>query len=131
MVEVLKQDRPAALVFGPEPNGLSNEIATRCHSLIRIPTADEYSSLNLAHAVAVCAYELHKTWRFASTQNETLAAGLATLETQEHMFRQLQTALEEIHFLFGDKAESLMHAVRHLLGKAQPSEMEIKILLGL
>jgi tRNA/rRNA methyltransferase len=47
------------------------------------------------------------------------------------MYRQLQTALEEIHFLYGDKAESLMHAVRHLLGRARLSEMEMKVLLGL
>ena len=47
------------------------------------------------------------------------------------MFRSLQTALEEIHFLYGDKAQSLMHAVRHLLGKARLSEMEVKLLLGL
>ena len=47
------------------------------------------------------------------------------------MFHQLQTALEEIHFLYGDKAESLMHAVRHLLGKARLTEMETKVLFGL
>ena len=47
------------------------------------------------------------------------------------MFAQLQTALEEIHFLYGYKAEPLMHAVRHLLGKARLTEMETKILLGL
>jgi tRNA/rRNA methyltransferase len=47
------------------------------------------------------------------------------------MFRQLRTALEEIHFLYGDKADSLMHAVRHLLGRAGLSQMEVKVLLGL
>ena len=57
LIDVLKQDQPAAILFGPEPTGLSNEIVKRCHHLIRIPTADHYSSLNLAHAVAVCLYE--------------------------------------------------------------------------
>jgi tRNA/rRNA methyltransferase len=56
---------------------------------------------------------------------------LATIETQEQMFRQLRTALEEIHFLYGDKADALMHAVRHLLGKASLTDMEAKVLLGL
>jgi tRNA/rRNA methyltransferase len=130
VVEVLRQDRPAAIVFGPEPTGLSNEIVARCHYLIQIPTADEYSSLNLAQAVAICVHELHKAWDRRHHQPEQ-GADLATVELQEHMFRQLQTALEEIHFLYGDKAESLMHAVRHLLGKAQLTEMETKVLLGL
>ena len=56
---------------------------------------------------------------------------MATVETQEHLFRHLQTALEEIHFLYGDKADALMHAIRHLLGKARLTKMEVKVLLGL
>jgi tRNA/rRNA methyltransferase len=135
MVEALRQDRPAALLFGPEPTGLSNEIVTRCQYLIQIPTAAEYAALNLAQAVAICVYELHKRAAHeVSVENRPLtscAAPSATIETQEHMLRQLQTALEEIHFLYGDKAEPLMHAIRHLLGKAALTDMEVKVLLGL
>ena len=132
VVEVLKQDRPAAILFGPEPTGLSNEIVTRCQYLIQIPTADEYPSLNLAQAVAICVYELNKIWCLAATRSGALPSEpAATVDSQEQMFRQLQTALEEIHFLYGDKAEPLMHAVRHLLGKARLTEMEVKVLLGL
>ena len=132
LVETLQQDRPVALLFGPEPTGLSNEIVTRCQYLVQIPTSEEYPTLNLAQAVAICVYELHKAWR-AATPSVALPKDteLATVQTQEHMFRHLQTALEEIHFLYGDKAEALMHAVRHLLGKARLSEMETKLLLGL
>ncbi len=136
VVETLAQDLPAAILFGPEPNGLSNEIVTRCHYLIRIPTADEYASLNLAQAVAVCLYELH-TAMLAGRASDGLAAEDPSLarpansEAQEHMFGQLQAALVEIHFVYGDKAEPLMHAIRHLLGKARLTEMEVKVLLGL
>ncbi|MBI2803785.1 MAG: RNA methyltransferase [Planctomycetes bacterium] len=134
VVEVLQQDRPAALVFGPEPTGLSNAVITRCHHLIQIPTADEYPALNLAQAVAICLYELHvATSGLAATRSgaRTPAADHASLESQELMFAQLQTALEEIHFLYGDKAGPLMHAVRHLLGKARLTDMEVKVLLGM
>ena len=62
VVEALRQDRPAAILFGPEPTGLSNEVVTRCHHVIQIPTADEYASLNLAQAVAICVYELRKSF---------------------------------------------------------------------
>jgi len=129
VVEVLRQDRPAAILFGPEATGLTNEIVTRCQYLIQVPTAKGYPSLNLAQAVAICLYELRTAWlNFSSAP---MVEDLATVESQEHMFRQLQTAFEEIHFLYGDKAEPLMHAVRHLLGKARLTEMETKILLGL
>ena len=44
---------------------------------------------------------------------------------------QLRLGLEEIHFVWGEKADALMHGLRHLLGRAQPSPMEVKLLLGL
>ncbi len=47
-----------ALVFGPEDHGLSNAELGLCQRTIRIPTSDDYPSLNLAQAVAVCAYEV-------------------------------------------------------------------------
>ena len=59
------------------------------------------------------------------------ALDAAGFEALEFMYRQLGDALEKIHFLYGDKADSLMHAVRHLLGKARLSRMEVKLLLGL
>ncbi len=48
-----------ALIFGPEDRGLSNEELIYSQRFVKIPTAD-YSALNLAQAVAVCCYELHK-----------------------------------------------------------------------
>jgi tRNA/rRNA methyltransferase len=126
----LRGRHPVALVFGPEPTGLSNDEVALCHHLIHIPTAEEYDSLNLAQAVAICLYELQKQWLRATEPCET-AEPLAPFAEQDRMFAQLRQALEEIHFLYGDKADALMHAVRHLLGKARLTEMEVKVLLGL
>jgi tRNA C32,U32 (ribose-2'-O)-methylase TrmJ len=47
------------------------------------------------------------------------------------MFQRLQSALEEIHFLYGEKAGPLMHALRHLIGRAGPTQMEVDVLFGL
>jgi tRNA/rRNA methyltransferase len=46
---------PAALLFGSEKFGLSNDDLSYCHWLVRIGTE---SSMNLGQAVAVCLYEL-------------------------------------------------------------------------
>ena len=48
----------AALLFGSEKTGLSNEDMSHCHALVRIPTTLDCPSMNLGQAVAVCAYEL-------------------------------------------------------------------------
>ena len=48
----------AALLFGSEKFGLSNEDLSHCKWLIRIPTGENNISMNLGQAVAVCLYEL-------------------------------------------------------------------------
>jgi tRNA/rRNA methyltransferase len=121
---------PVALVFGPERSGLTDRDVTRCHHLIHIPTDPSYPALNLAQAVAICLYELRRMW-LKQDQTEIGPVCRATFAEQEQMFADLRTALEEIHFLYGPKADSLMHALRHLIGRSRPTEMEIGVLFGL
>jgi tRNA/rRNA methyltransferase len=123
---------PVALVFGPEPTGLENVEVTRCHYLVHIPTDPTYPALNLAQAVAICLYELRRAWgRHSLAGASGLGGSPAPFADQERMFDRLRDALERIHFLYGDKADSLMHGLRHLLGRAGPTPMEVELLLGL
>jgi TrmH family RNA methyltransferase len=48
----------AALVFGSEKTGLSNDDLSLCQLSLRIPTREEHASMNLGQAAAVCLYEL-------------------------------------------------------------------------
>lgn len=121
---------PVALVFGPEPSGLTDAEVTRCHYLIHIPTDTDYPALNLAQAVAICLYELRRAWLKQAAPAVSLPEP-ASFEMQERMFADLRSALEDIHFLYGQSADSLMHALRHLIGRAKPTAMEVDILLGL
>ena len=126
---------PVAVVFGPEPHGLSNEEIGRCHGLVHIPVDAEYGSLNLAQAVAICCYELRKAWSKSANDArgtpEVPVRGVAPFAEQERMFEHLRDALTAVGYLFGDKADSLMHGLRHLIGRAQPTHQEVKILHGL
>jgi tRNA/rRNA methyltransferase len=119
---------PVALVFGPEQTGLTNAEVSRCHYLLTIPAAESYPALNLAQAVAICAYEFFLA---ASPAPEPTPKQVAEFGHQDRMFEKLRTALTDLHFLYGEKADSLMHALRHLIGRAQPSPMEVDVLLGL
>jgi tRNA/rRNA methyltransferase len=120
---------PVALVFGSEPAGLTNEELVQCHYVMHIPTAEAYPALNLAQSVAICLYELQ---RAALTRTGSSAPrALAPHEAQARMFEHLRQALEEIHFLWGENAESLMHALRHLLGRAGLTPIEVDLLHGL
>jgi tRNA/rRNA methyltransferase len=128
LVEVMTAG-PVALVFGPEPAGLLNSEVMRCHYLIQIPTDPTYPALNLAQAVGICLYELRRSWlRGEGRPGQPAPAPFAL---QERMFAQLREALERIHFLYDERGEALMHALRHLIGRAGPTEQEVQMLLGL
>ncbi|WP_458524429.1 RNA methyltransferase [Onishia taeanensis] len=60
--ELAEADARVALVFGREDTGLTNAELQRCHAHVHIPTNPDYSSLNLAAAVQVLAYECRLAW---------------------------------------------------------------------
>jgi TrmH family RNA methyltransferase len=61
-IQQVEDDAHIAIVFGREHSGLTNEELDRCQHLINIPANPDYSSLNLAAAVQVLAYELKMTF---------------------------------------------------------------------
>ena len=52
------RQQPVALLFGAETSGLTTAEVNKCQMIIHIPTNPEFTSLNLASAVQVMAYEL-------------------------------------------------------------------------
>ena len=53
-----------ALVFGTEMSGLSNDELSRCGIAATIPANEAFTSLNIAAAVQVAAYELRgRVWQ--------------------------------------------------------------------
>jgi len=127
-------DGPVGLVFGPEPHGLSNDEIGRCHGLVHIPVDPDFTSLNLAQAVAICCYELRKAFSAAATASnpaDTHAPKVASHAEQERMFEHLREAFAAVGYLFGGRADSLMHAVRQFLGRANPTPQEVKLMHGL
>ncbi|STT84613.1 tRNA:Cm32/Um32 methyltransferase [Klebsiella pneumoniae] len=62
------QHAPVALVFGRERVGLTNDELQKCHYHVAIAANPEYSSLNLAMAVQVIAYEVRMAWLAAQEQ---------------------------------------------------------------
>jgi tRNA/rRNA methyltransferase len=118
---------PAALVFGPEDRGLSNEELKLCHELVTIPSDSGYPSLNLAQAVLVCAYELFLARHPVRAPSPTLA----TSEKLERMYDQLGRALLRIGFLHGANPEHIMFTLRRVFGRARLDAREAAIWLGI
>ena len=70
----------AALLFGSEKFGLSNDDLSHCHWLLHIPTRDQHISMNLGQAVAVCLYELARGARPMGHPQKLQPASAAELE---------------------------------------------------
>lgn len=126
-----------ALVFGRERTGLSNEELQLCHAAVHIPANPGYSSLNLAAAVQVLAYEL----RLALLEGEGTAATPAgpmhpdeipaSHAHVEGFFAQLGDTLDAIDFHKGRTPDSAMRKLRRLFAKADLTEQEVRLLRGI
>ena len=74
------QGGKAALLFGSEKVGLSNRDLSHCHWLMRIPTREKHSSMNLAQAVAVCLYEIVRDGEAGPSPKKVTAASARDLD---------------------------------------------------
>jgi TrmH family RNA methyltransferase len=121
-----------ALLFGRERYGLINEEMRRCQFLVNIPSNPDYSSLNLAQAVQIMAYEL----RVAAQGIADIAVDPLDWEPvddrqMEGFFEHLEQTLLDIRFLNPKQPKRLMMRLRRLFNRARPDQNEINILRGI
>lgn len=125
-----------ALVFGPEDRGLNNEEIETCQRLVTIPTSGDASSLNVAQAVLLLAYESRKA---------VLRAGEAARRPPDHgagsrritqaerdlLYARLRETLIAIDFLRPDNPEYFLMPVRRFLGRSAIRRHEMDMLMGI
>lgn len=126
------QRSPAAVVFGAERSGLTNEELETAHALIRIPASEVYPSLNLAMAVQLVTYEIFRAQGTAPEVVATGAAPLASAQAMDRLYVHLGAVLEEIDFRDRtQKGTALMSRIRRFLQRAELDENEVNILRGI
>jgi tRNA (cytidine32/uridine32-2'-O)-methyltransferase len=134
-----------AVVFGRERTGLENDELQLCHAAVHIPANPDYSSLNLAAAVQVLAYELRVGWSTPAKPMES-DAGIATAQAPsesearseppathaelEGFFSQLADTLDAIDFHKGRTPETAMRKLRRLFLRADLDARELRLLRG-
>ena len=122
-----------AIVFGNERTGLENEELLACHAAVHIPSVADFSSLNLAQAVQVLAYEL----RVASLQRAPEGGGqgkieaLATNAELDHFFGHLAQTLDDIDFHKGRSPRTITQRLHRLFVRAGLEQREVRILRGI
>ena len=118
---------PAAVVFGPEDNGLTTAERRLCHVTVRIPSAPEQPSLNLAQAVLVLAYELRMV---GCSEQAELRERVSAAEF-EAVMDALRAALVEIGYLNHANPHAIMAELRDLFWRGALTAREIALLRGL
>ena len=131
---ILETGFKTAILFGREQTGLTNEELECCHYLLHIPSNPEYSSLNVAQALQVVAYELFLQSRqphseaviHASEERPACANDMASYH--DHLERVLRT----VGFLHPTKhEESIQRRLRRIYNRAAPSVEELHLLRGI
>ncbi|MEC8917464.1 MAG: RNA methyltransferase [Pseudomonadota bacterium] len=140
-----------ALVFGREDTGLTNAELQRCHQHVHIPTNPDFSSLNLAAAVQVLAYECRQAFLAQQQASPTVSSAAtnqpaneddqpfgvawdnppATHADLERFFTHLESTLTAIEFHDPDNPRQLMARLRRLFMRAHLDSMEMNILRGI
>jgi tRNA/rRNA methyltransferase len=141
----------AAMIFGSEKTGLSNENMSYCHALVRIPTAARCPSMNLGQAVAVCCFVLANRVRMRIETGEggeqtcsdgsesfstTFPARVhisapANIQSLEHVFERATRVLDEVGYLKPKSREATLIKLRRMLIERGLSNHEAKILGGI
>jgi tRNA/rRNA methyltransferase len=124
----LLEQNQVALLFGPEHRGLTNDDLKYCQTTVSIPTAD-FSSLNLAQAVAVLCYELY--WGVMYYDKEMQSAPkLASSHELEGMYEHVEQLLNRIGFLRTDDNSYWIRNIRNFLGRVGLRAKEARIIRG-
>ena len=145
---------PVAAVFGRESAGLSNDEIDRCQAVLRIPTAPDFRSLNIAAAVQIVAYEIasaaaaeaaatggsgppHRARAPHDAESEAGHGGGesrpegVTAADLERLFAHFESALVDIGYLDPERPRLLMRRLRRLLVRADIDRAELSILRGI
>ncbi|AFJ98564.1 tRNA (cytosine(32)/uridine(32)-2'-O)-methyltransferase TrmJ [Cronobacter sakazakii] len=126
---------PVAIVFGRERVGLTNDELQKCHYHVAIAANPEYSSLNLAMAVQVIAYEVRMAW-LATQDAQTPAPGeeetpYPLVDDLERFYGHLEQVLLSTGFIRPNHPGQVMNKLRRLFTRARPESQELNILRGM
>jgi tRNA/rRNA methyltransferase len=137
MVVLIAQGGNVGVLFGAERSGLDNDDVTLADAIIEVPVNPDFSSLNLAQAVLICAYE----WRMAAHGGDGEGeaprrgrprAGPASKDDMAGLYAHLEAELDRAGFLYpSEKRARMVRNIRNLFARADLTEQEVRTLRGI
>ena len=120
-----------ALVFGPENNGLDNQMISLCSGTITVPTMANFGSMNLAQAVCVMAYEWQRLAQTAPIAAESFSDP-ATFQEVDACAEHLTTILDQHnYFRAPDKRPGMITALKNLFHNNRWTTQQVRTWRGI
>lgn len=130
-IHVVKHPVKTAILFGREDSGLHNKELEHCHALLHIPCNPRFSSLNVASALQIVAYELCVAGR-EFIPDAVPHSPYATGVQMDSFYAHLEETLWKMEFLHAKKSSpSLLRRIKRLFNRARLEEKEIHLLRGI
>lgn len=131
LIKKQSNESQVAILFGREHAGLTNDELLHCHYHINIPSNPEYSSLNLAQAVQIIAYELRMQLLSPAACVEMMRDNYASAKEVELFYDHLNELLIKLDFLKPSNPKRLMQRIRRMFNRIRLETMEVNILRGI
>ena len=137
MREVAPDGDGCGVLFGPERTGLDSDQVALADAVLTVPLNPAYSSLNLAQAVMLVAYEWYQSAGGEATAEPRLTGPEAERHRQatraevHNLFRHLESELDESNFLWPPHTRAnMVRNLRNFIARASPTEQEVRTLHG-
>lgn len=131
---VQAKKRNIAVVFGRESSGLANRELELCNAMIRIPADPQFSSLNIASAVQIIAYEFRVKLLAGiedAKDNESDDIAAASHAQIQQLFEQLERCLVELNYLDPQTPRLLMRRLKRIINRSELDIEEYNIARGI
>lgn len=122
--KIFETEGNVGLIFGREDYGLFNEEIAMCDIMVRIPTCNTYSSMNLSHAVTVILFSLFVNKNMINNNKRSL-----NRIEKEKLFSFFSELLNSIDYP-KHKKENTKVMFKRLMGRAMPSKWEYHTFMG-
>jgi len=116
-------------IFGREISGLSNDELQMCDYHIKIPTDEDFSSINLSHAVQIISYVLKMELDNINSIQE-IKEEIPTFLENEHLIDHFDVVMKKIDFYDQENPKQVKTRMRRLVKRLQPDKLETGILRG-
>jgi len=127
---ISKKPLNVAILFGKESRGLTNDEIELADIILRIPTDDSYSALNLSHACAIILYEIFKKNHVLEIGRGTKPVLIADREDRQNLFHILKTLIDQLK-IRTYKKQNVFFAFKNLIERAFISKKELSLITGL